>query len=125
LNSNGQQFDLAYNNRLHYLMRSLIPKYFRNFIWEHESMRNFTYNQQRPTHRFLATLPVFVDGLEEFLTNGHLEFEDNLLSFTETGVEFKSSRTVEHVDEVCQLIENRIILNLRSFFAPAINLILA
>ena len=88
-------------------------------------MRNFTCNQQRPTHRFLATLPVFVDGLEEFLTNGHLEFEDNLLSFTETGVEFKSSRTVEHVDEVCPLIENRIILNLRSFFAPAINLILA
>lgn len=72
-------------------------------------MRNFVPNHL-PTHRFLATLPVFVDGLEGFLASEKLEFEDDMLSFTETGVEFKSGRVVEHVDEV-SLLKREVNLN--------------
>ncbi|KAI6183910.1 hypothetical protein M3Y97_00539200 [Aphelenchoides bicaudatus] len=94
--SDGKPFDLNYNNRLHYTLRSVTPKLVRNFIWERESTKHFVYSQ-KPGHRFLSTFPVFIDGLEELLSNGRLEFEENLLSFTEDGVEFKSGRVVEHV----------------------------
>lgn len=70
-----------------------------NFIWEQQSLADFNYGR-RPEHRFLATLPVFADNLDELINSQKLEIEEDLLTFTENGVEFKSGTVVENVDEV-------------------------
>lgn len=92
---------MTYNTRLRYALRSITPKYVRNFIWEQQSLNEFVY-EQRPKHRFLATLPVFVDELNELMDAEKVVIENNLISFTENGVEFESGTIIDHVDEVCK-----------------------
>jgi hypothetical protein len=64
----------------------------------------------------LATLPVFVDGLDKLLDSERLEIEDDLISFREWGVEFNSGTILNDVDEVDDFNFNwRLMFNLGHF----------
>ncbi|KAI6194525.1 Dimethylaniline monooxygenase [N-oxide-forming] [Aphelenchoides besseyi] len=100
VNSNGRPFDLSYQTQLGYLLRSLTPKPLRNLWLERRSLNERQSCGPVPEHRFLATLPTFIDGLKLLIASGRVVVESQLLSFSENGVEFTSGTRIEKVDEV-------------------------
>ena len=103
LDDSSEPWDISYNSRLHYYGRQLIPKYFRNWLWEiraNEKLDHVSAGIQ-PDHRFLATNFTFSrNGFIDYLISQRIKVKPNLLSFTEDGVEFVDKSVIEHVDEV-------------------------
>ena len=109
LDSSSEPWDISYNSRLHYYGRKVIPKYFRNWLWEIRANENFDHVSAgiQPDHRFLATNFTFSrNGLIDYLISQRIKVKPNLLSFTEDGVEFVDKSVIEHVDEVCHVENN-------------------
>uniref|UniRef100_A0A914DRV3 Flavin-containing monooxygenase n=1 Tax=Acrobeloides nanus TaxID=290746 RepID=A0A914DRV3_9BILA len=98
----GAPWDLSYNTRFSYLGRKVIPKYLRNWLWEMELNERFDHSAAgvQPKHRFLSANFTFSNDLPRHLTNGRVKIKPNILSFTDTGVEFTDQTIVEQVDEV-------------------------
>ncbi|KAI6197102.1 Dimethylaniline monooxygenase [N-oxide-forming] [Aphelenchoides besseyi] len=100
VDSNGRPFDLSYQTQLRHLLRSFTPNLLRNLWLEHRSLNERHGCGPVPEHRFLATLPTFIDGLKLLIASGRVVVESQLLSFSENGVEFTSGTKLENVDEV-------------------------
>uniref|UniRef100_A0A914NZ12 Flavin-containing monooxygenase n=1 Tax=Panagrolaimus davidi TaxID=227884 RepID=A0A914NZ12_9BILA len=99
----NEPWDISHNSRIHYFGRKFIPKYIRNWLWEISINERFDHVSAgiEPDHRFLAANYTFAkNGFLDYLNAKRIEIVQNLLSFTETGVELVDKRVIEHVDEV-------------------------
>jgi len=70
----------------------------RNWLWENCS--SVVHLGARPEHRFLAANLTFVQSLQLHLLNGRVVLRPDLLSFTETGLEFVDRTLEGPIDDV-------------------------
>ena len=102
-NTANEPWDLTFNTRFNYLGRRIIPKYIRNWLWEISLNERFDHVSAgiQPDHRFLAASFTFAkNGFIDYLNSKRVEIVQNLLSFTEAGVELVDKSVIDNVDEV-------------------------